>query len=133
MCVPSPLLEIAPDSMPHSSFPLLIRKYPFSPQNGFQLFATFQYFTPFSTPHPTILLHYIGQKNMKRNRLYIRSSKSIPNSMTSFHFSMGVTIDTTSIIFKITVYIECSGDGTVFHDFLLKSFFIFKRSKRSFE
>ena len=46
------------DSMPQSSLPRLMRKYPFSPQNLFQLLATFQYFVPESTPisqYPTNL------------------------------------------------------------------------------
>jgi hypothetical protein len=55
-------VHLAPDgepvtwsSMPHSFLPRTMRKKPFSPQYGFQLFATFQYLVPFPTPHPTIL------------------------------------------------------------------------------
>merc|ERR550514_1822336 len=40
--------------MPHSLPPRLIRKYPCSPQYGFQEFATVQYLTPPSTPQPTM-------------------------------------------------------------------------------
>lgn len=40
-------------SIPHSLSPRRIRKYPCSPQYGFQEFWTFQYLTPSSTPQPT--------------------------------------------------------------------------------
>jgi len=41
-------------SMPQWLEPFTMRKNPLSPQYGFHELAIFQYFTPYSTPQPTI-------------------------------------------------------------------------------